>query len=190
MGLGCRYGRTGVTGGNTVSLGHAVVRCRFAVFVQAWAIPTVGEQGPGQQSTIETATVRMQLNHDSGQLDGRVITGPHQGSALSKLRQEQLIDLLKHCQKHDFDSVPLLEAYLDRYFEHWRQQKEQPSDDNFDSGEMTKQQAYSILGLEPGASAENIRTTHKRLIQRLHPDRGGSAYLAAKINQAKDSLLK
>ncbi|WP_438952419.1 molecular chaperone DnaJ [Porticoccus sp.] len=58
------------------------------------------------------------------------------------------------------------------------------------SGELSQQEAFQLLGLQPGASREAIIDAHKRLIQKLHPDRGGNDYLAAKLNAARDLLLK
>ena len=56
-------------------------------------------------------------------------------------------------------------------------------------GSMSRDEAYSVLGLEPGASREEILHTHRILMTKIHPDHGGSTYLASKLNEAKDTLL-
>jgi curved DNA-binding protein CbpA len=55
---------------------------------------------------------------------------------------------------------------------------------------MSRSEALKVLGLEEGATEEHIRAAHRRLILQTHPDKGGTSYLAAKINEAKDVLLK
>jgi len=57
------------------------------------------------------------------------------------------------------------------------------------SSTMSREEALKVLGLGPGASQDDIREAHRRLILQNHPDRGGSDYLASKINEAKDVLL-
>jgi DnaJ-domain-containing protein 1 len=147
----------------------------------------------GQQSQVESRFLRMSLDHESGQLDGQVLEGPHAGARLSELPLAALLELLRTCRREDEDSAQLLESYLDRvHGADWRagfaaQGQEQ---DGFTSGPMTEEEAWRILGLEPGADREAIIAAHRRLMQKLHPDRGGSGYLAARINQAKDCLLE
>ncbi|MGH8627920.1 MAG: DnaJ domain-containing protein [Gammaproteobacteria bacterium] len=142
------------------------------------------------QSTLQTRFVRMALDHASGQMHGEILEGAFAGRRLHELSRVQLIDLFKECQLADRDSANLLAAYLDRAFgPDWRNGRDARSPGSSDPGRMTRQEAYRVLGLEPGASDSDIIAAHRRLMQKMHPDRGGSDYLAAKINQAKDNLL-
>ncbi|MCP4286649.1 MAG: DnaJ domain-containing protein [Gammaproteobacteria bacterium] len=147
----------------------------------------------GQQSKVETRFLRLILDHDSGEMRGQVLDGQFNGSSLDQLSLEQLLVLLQECQREDRESTELLEAYLERtHGDEWHTQA-QARTDNASSGfseRMTRQEAYDILGLEAEATREQIKTAHRRLIQKLHPDRGGSTYLAWKINQAKALLLE
>ncbi len=152
-----------------------------------------GQRPPagGQQSTVETRFLRMNLDHDSGDMDGEVLEGRYEGRFLSQMPREALLDLLDQCRAAADDSAALLEAYLDRHHGEWREQSEaQQQRANTASGPMSEEEARAILGVEPGATEEEITLAHRRLMHKLHPDRGGSDYLAAKINLAKDCLIK
>lgn len=155
------------------------------------AAKSAAQPSDGQTSSVQSRYIRMTLEHDSGDIDGEVIEGQFEGRSLGQLSLDELLQLLVECQ-HDEESVALLQAYLDRvYADQWRQQagtqgQQQASSK---SGEMSRQEALQVLGLLSGASKEEIIEAHRRLMQKLHPDRGGSAYLAAKINLAKDTLL-
>lgn len=156
-------------------------------------IPGAGPSA-GRSSTIETRFLRMSLDHDTGTMGGTVLEGRYRGRNLDELDLSQLLELLYECRTGDPQSAAVLEAYLDRNRgDDWRQEEsaagEQAGAAPHPGGDMTTEEAYQILGLEPGASEEEIRDTHRRLMQKLHPDRGGSTYLAAKINQAKKMLL-
>ena len=138
-------------------------------------------------SEVETAILKMSLDHASGDLSGEVLQGEFAGRELDELDQDQLDSLLAFCRSHDIDSARLLESYLQRRFgESFDQGGSGPQQP---SGTMTEREALAVLGLEDGASREDIIDAHRRLMQKLHPDRGGNDYLAAKVNQAKDQLL-
>jgi len=154
-----------------------------------------GTQGPGQQSSeVVTDMLRMELDHRTGELDGEVLGGRFGGRSLASLGLSDLLELLAECQREDPRSVALLETYLDRRAPDWRSHVAGDAgggqaDAAADSGAMDEATACSILGLDPGASAEDIKAAHRRLMTKLHPDHGGSGYLAAQLNQAKDYLL-
>lgn len=149
----------------------------------------------GDVSQVETRYVRMRLNHDNGEIDGMVIDGRFKGAQLTELSVDQLIELLHECRLNDEESAQLVQAFLDNvHGEAWRERAGSAGDNQGTQspptgGAMTPDEAHEILGLQPGASREDIIAAHRRLMQKLHPDRGGSGYLAAKINQAKDMLL-
>ena len=151
-------------------------------------------KGPsgGQQSRVETQALAMELDHDTGDMDGDILSGPFEGSRLSDLDTVLLVDFYRWCCTNDEQAARLLEAYLDRTLGgDWREQAGASggSGAGDEGAAMTEEEAYRILGLELGASADEVRAAHRRLMQHAHPDRGGSAYLAAKINAAKDFLL-
>ena len=141
---------------------------------------------PGQTSQIETAFLRMRLDHDTGEMDGTVLQGRYEGCELRGLGLAELLELLRECRS-DRQSMAVLEAYLDRIHEDWRERRGPPPGPSSDG--MNEDEARAVLGVGPGASREEIVQAHRRLMQRLHPDRGGSDYLAAKLNAAKDLLL-
>jgi DnaJ domain len=153
---------------------------------------TFGRAGSSPKSTVRTAMFEMELDHDTGDMDGLVLTGDHEGSWLSSLSRQELFNLLLDTSQ-DAESAALLEAYLDRSIPGWREDTQANADtrqtSSAGSGPMTKQEAYQILGLSPGAGANEIHDAHRRLMKRVHPDSGGSTFLASKINEAKDILL-
>src|SRR5215470_11218704 len=150
-----------------------------------------------QTSTVATAFLRMTLDHDTGSMQGTILRGRFAGMRLEELGPADLLALLRECRAEDEEGARLLEAYLDRVRPDWRDELAgerttgstggggaRPA-----SGDMSVEEAYAILGLSPGADAEAIKEAHRRLMVKLHPDHGGSDYLATKINRARDVLL-
>jgi DnaJ-domain-containing protein 1 len=149
------------------------------------------ESSGGQTSTVQSKYILMTLNHDSGDINGEVLEGQFKGRTLDQLELEKLLQLLHECQD-DEESVALLQVFLDRmYADTWQQRAGEKGQQQTSSepGEMSREEALQILGISANASEEEIIQAHRRLMQNLHPDRGGSAYLATKINLAKETLL-
>lgn len=146
---------------------------------------------PGQTSEIETQYLRMTLNHDTGAMSGIVLRGAFEGRELSDLSLEELLSLLEECRAGDQQSAAVLETYLERaHGSEWRERAAAAAGQaGFGGGTMTRAEACEVLGVKPGASEEEIKEAHHKLMTKIHPDHGGSTYIAAKINQAKDVLL-
>jgi len=142
----------------------------------------------GQSSTVESSLLRMQLAHDSGDLQGEVLKGRFAGWRLADMQRDQLEELMAYCRREDEDSARLLDSYLQQRFPGEGPFGESQANSH-NSGDMDRREALNILGLADDASREEIVAAHRSLMQKLHPDRGGNDYLAAKINQAKDFLL-
>ena len=149
--------------------------------------------GGGGGSSVRSESLSMYLDHETGEMDGEIVEGQQAGRRLSELSLAELLDLAEELRGEP-DSLRLLEAYLDRTQPGWRDDVERG-----DAGRrgaapgsvgMSTQEAYEILGIEPGASEAEVREAHRRLMKQVHPDRGGSSALAARINEAKDHLIR
>jgi hypothetical protein len=160
-----------------------------------WSVPGFGarfRKSPGQVSRVRSAFVEMELDHDTGDMRGQILAGRHEGAALDSLDVATLTGFLAEI---DEESRALLMAYLDRREPGWRENlhgdatagQSRPA---WSTGKMTEEEAYQILGLKTGASAEDIGRAHRALMKKLHPDQGGSTYLAARVNEAKEVLLR
>src|SRR6202045_4930970 len=148
----------------------------------------------GQTSTVATAFLRMTLDHDTGSMEGTILRGRFAGMRIDELGAADLLALLRECRAEDEEGARLLEAYLDRVQPQWREELAGEragggAGARSTSGDMSVDEAYAILGLPRGADAEAIKEAHRRLMVKLHPDHGGSGYLATKINRARDVLL-
>jgi hypothetical protein len=148
------------------------------------------QRSSGQVSRVRSALLEMELDHDTGAMHGRIIVGPRAGTSLDALDVPAVIAMLSEV---DEESRSLLAAYLDRRDAGWRQNTDDGArarDVRRPSGKMTEEEAYQILGVAPGASADEITRAHRSLMKKLHPDQGGSTYLAARVNEAKELLMR
>lgn len=177
-----------------VGLGSMVLLAGFGLWRRSRGVGRIATPSSGpQRSSVRSAALEMELDHDTGAMNGLVLAGRFEGRELEELELADLEDLYMEIGG-DVDSRNLLEAYLDRRFPAWREDAEMDADTGkaraSGSGTMGEEEAYEVLGLSVGAGADEIRLAHRRLMKTAHPDNGGSTFLAAKINEAKDVLLK
>ncbi len=143
----------------------------------------------GGSSAVETASVRMTLDHASGDMDGEVLRGPYEGKRLSELTRPEVEEILASALNDDPDAAALLHAYIERRFGDRSSASADEAGGSGGGGPMTRADALNVLGLQDGASDDDVRAAHRRLMKAIHPDAGGSGWLAAQINQAKEVLL-
>ena len=143
--------------------------------------------GTGRRTEVRTTFLQAWIDHGTGDVGGTVLTGRFTGRTLDRLSDSELLDLHEECTG-DADSLRVLEAYLDRRLNtDWRTARQPPP--RGPRTDMTREEALAVLGLAEGATEEEIKAAHRRLIRRTHPDAGGTADLAARINRAKDVLI-
>lgn len=174
-----------------VGLGMGAMGIASALYARARRAGGV-QKSPNRRSHVRSAALEMELDLDTGEMNGFVLFGPYEGRELDTMSLDELMELYGSLES-DQESVQLMQAYLDRRAAGWRDRADADIGDGLGSapspGAMGEQQAYEILGLSAGASEAEIREAHRRLMKRVHPDAGGSVFLAARINQAKDFLL-
>jgi hypothetical protein len=155
--------------------------------------------GASGVSRVRSAMIEMELDHSTGAIRGVILAGEHEGAHLDSLTRPALLDLYSVCRRDDPDGARLLEAYLDRRFAGWRSAGDAYADaGGFRAGEggprrpgaISEDEAYEILGLKRGAAAADITRAHRDLMKKLHPDLGGTTDLAARVNEAKDVLMR
>jgi hypothetical protein len=150
---------------------------------------------PGQASDIRTDRLEMQLDHDTGRMDGKCLFGRFAGRTLSTLSDREAMEVLAELHREGAPEAALMEAYLNWRLPGWRDDAQAsaeqagPRRGRTNANRMSAEEAYAVLGIASGASEEDIRQAHRRLMMKMHPDQGGSTYLAARINEAKEVLL-
>jgi hypothetical protein len=155
-----------------------------------WGGMGSAQKSEGQSSRVATDYLEVELEHDTGAIRGRVRKGLFAGRDLESLTPAEMAHLWQDCRFADPQSAQILEAYLDRAHPTWREDLARAEGlDAGPGGSMSRAQALDVLGLEEGASEDDIRRAHRELMMKMHPDRGGSTFLAAKINEAKEVLL-
>ena len=154
--------------------------------------PGFSSKSTVRNSNIETRYLRMSLDNDTGVMDGEVIAGPYLGQLLANMSVYDLMQLKRLCDMDDPESVRVLEVYLDRSHPAWRELNSERSESSSSPQipTMGRAEAIQILGLREDCTDSEVKQAHRRLISGMHPDHGGSNFLAAQINEAKDVLLK
>ena len=162
---------------------------RFFLGIWPTVLPYFKRYRQNRQSTMTTRFIHLQIDLLSGEFQGEVLEGDFKGLKLQIMSLEQLMLLLDRCKQEDVESAALLIAYLDRKYPDWARGDAESYKDSMSDSAMSEKQARDILGVPETADKNEIIKAHKRLMQKMHPDRGGSDYMAQQINKARDTLL-
>ncbi len=159
-----------------------------------------GRASAPRVTRVRSVLIAMELDHASGLMSGSVVAGPLNGRSLDSIALADLVSLQRLCRSADPEGGRLLEAYLDRRSPGWRVADEDQRNAGADEGAgggrraaygaMSENEAYELLGLAKGARREEIARAHRTLMKRFHPDHGGSTDMAARVNEAKDVLMR
>jgi len=151
----------------------------------------------GKPGAQRSAMIEIEIDQSSGAMQGVVLAGKYEGRQLGELTPAECNALYQEVFAADQSGARLLEIYFDRRFPGWRQTSE--SDANAGrshaahhrvTGAMTEDEAYEVLGLGKGATRDEITSAHRTLMKKLHPDHGGTTALAARVNEAKEILMR
>lgn len=155
--------------------------------------PGMGREGPGRISRLRSAMIEMEIDHATGAIRGLILAGPNEGQWLDRQNWTSCQALYRFCLINDPAGARLLEAYFDSRFSGWRAAGQAEGDARHGgagSGAMSEDEAYEILGLQKGATREDLVRAHRTLMKKLHPDLGGATDLAARVNEARDILMR
>jgi hypothetical protein len=167
-----------------------------------WGLPakgfrSTGTSRPNGVSRVRSAMIEMELDHVTGAIRGVILAGRDEGKQLDALTRSNLIEVHTTCLTDDPEGARLLEVYMDRRFPGWRQTGNGERDTGRGGsgaaprpGSITEDEAYEILGLKKGAARQDIARAHRDLMKKLHPDHGGTTDLAARVNEAKEVLMR
>lgn len=177
-----------------ISLGLTETAILLPLALRGWSQwqrrQAASKPAPNQASEVKTDYLHMRLDHETGTMGGTVRRGRFQGRHLGELSRDELMELWRECRAEDAQAGKLLEAYFDRLAPGWRQASAGDQGAAAGMGDtMSREEAYAILGLAVGVGEAEIREAYRRLMMKIHPDQGGSVYLAAKINRAREVLL-
>jgi hypothetical protein len=158
------------------------------------AAPVAGSSTRGRVSRVRSAMIEMEFDSITGVMRGLVLAGPDEGRLLDQMNRAQCDGVYALCRTADPEGARLLEAYFDRRFASWRQTGQSDPDARRDrsrqSNRMSEDEAYEVLGLRRGAARDDVVRSHRSLMKKLHPDQGGSTDLAARVNEAKEVLMR